>query len=1041
MKTNYWRTLSARKRKVALWISGVFLFYTIVGFLILPPIIRAVTVKVLSENLDRTVTIQKVRVNLYVPSITIRGLLVQDKDGQPLLSWDRVYVSFEISSIFRQAWTLRKLEVDGPFVRAQMNKDYTYNFSDLVTKYATTPTNAAHQKPSKPLLVCVKRLTVTDAKLSLADYTIRTPFKRIVGPVFLTASNVCTVTDSEGSGTLFGKTDAGEYFAWRGNFCITPLRSAGNTVVYDVIMKKFKPLYEDIAKFDIRSGQAGFCANYRFEWSPSNQIAAVTNVAFGMSHFKLAQEGSTNDIIDLVNFAETGVSGDLQSHHGEIGLMKISEANLYLQRGTNQVINVLEIAKPKVSKPVAPGGILVFLNSITNAVATLIHTTNQWTGVIDEVNFTNCGGHLQDLAFARPATLDLDHINVDVKNISNIPNINITAGVSMDWNRNGRIKVDVTALLSPPTVDVRLALDQLDLSTLAPYLESQFNLFLPSADAGMDGEVSFHMSHHQLPQVTFQGDTWLDHFRAVDGIMGEDLLKWDEVRVSGIHAKLNPPSASIREISANNVSARAIIETNGTINLIASMHPPGTNTTAQTNATAIARTSAPSITNAIPPVSIATIAITNAQFSFTDRSVSPHVHMEIQNAGGTVTGISSTELQHGQLRLHALVDGVSPADITGRINPFSGTLTNQINIFMTNMDLLPTSPYSGKFAGYRIARGGLSVDLQYNIVGRKIKSENVITLNQFTFGDKVDSPTATKLPVRLAIAILKDRDGKIVLNVPIEGTLDDPKFRVGKVVERALVNILTKVATSPFSLIGAAFGGGGGGELSYEDFPPASADLPDASKKKLDVLVKALYNRPGLQLEISGSVDPVTDRYGLQQMAFEKELRTREWQSLRKSQKESTTPGEIVLTPKQRSHLVKGLYDEALRDGRISPAILAANTNLAAIAAQIKSPEVKSVKEAQYLTKSSGPGSKPAPAPPAPSQKKLPVPADPMEALLIVIIPVSENDLETLAMNRAKAVRGYISNNGQVDTSRLFLAQSPGGTLRQDGSRVYLQLE
>jgi hypothetical protein len=334
----------------------------------------------------------------------------------------------------------------------------------------------------------------------------------------------------------------------------------------------------------------------------------------------------------------------------------------------------------------------------------------------------------------------------------------------------------------------------------------------------------------------------------------------------------------------------------------------------------------------------------------------------------------------------------------------------------------------------------LSVDLVYTVVGRKLKSQNVITLNQFTFGDKVDSPTATKLPVRLAIAILKDRQGRIILNVPIEGSLDDPKFRLGKVIEHTLMNILAKVATSPFSLLGAAFGGGSS-ELSYEDFAPASVELTDGTKKKLDVLIKALYNRPALQLEISGSVDPVNDRYGLQQIAFEKELRTREWQSLRKSQKESTTPGQIVLTPEQRSHLVKTLYDEALHDGRISPKIVAANTNLAAIAARIKPPEAKTTKEVQYLTKSTAPGQKPPPPPPASSQLKLPQPADPMEALLIVIIPVSDNELETLAMNRAKTVRAYVLNSGQVDASRLFLAQSPGGTLRQDGSRVYLQLE
>lgn len=354
------------------------------------------------------------------------------------------------------------------------------------------------------------------------------------------------------------------------------------------------------------------------------------------------------------------------------------------------------------------------------------------------------------------------------------------------------------------------------------------------------------------------------------------------------------------------------------------------------------------------------------------------------------------------------------------------------------MDLLPTSPYSGKFAGYRIARGNLNLDLEYHLVGKKLDSKNVITVDQFTFGDKVDSPDATKLPVRLAVAILKDRDGKIILDVPIQGSLDDPKFRIGKVVARVIVNILTKVATSPFSLLGAAFGGGGE-ELSYQDFAPGGDGLSDAGKKKLDVLVKALYNRPGLQVQISGSVDRASDIDGLQRMALDKELRTCRWMALSKSKQQQMTPDQIVFTPQQRAHWITKLYDEALANGKITPQLLQTHTNLAAIAARIKSPP-KNIKLAILLTKASQPAQTP-PGAPAPSASKLPPLADPHEALLAAIIPVSDSDLETLAINRARAVRAAILASGQVDAKRLFLAENPGGGLREDGSRVYLELE
>ncbi len=216
--------------------------------------------------------------------------------------------------------------------------------------------------------------------------------------------------------------------------------------------------------------------------------------------------------------------------------------------------------------------------------------------------------------------------------------------------------------------------------------------------------------------------------------------------------------------------------------------------------------------------------------------------------------------------------------------------------------------------------------------------------------NKVNSPDATHLPVRLAVAILKDRNGQILLDLPVEGSLDDPKFRIGKVVVRTLLNILEKAATSPFSLLGAAFGGGGE-ELSYQDFAPASAVLSPANEQKLDTLAKGLYERPGLQLEIAGSIDPVADRDGLRYNSLEKQIRTRQWMSLDKSEHAATTPDQITLTPEQHAAWVKKLYDEAWDEGVINTEFITANTNLAALAAQIPSRSAKIEKGATLLMK------------------------------------------------------------------------------------------
>ena len=189
-----------------------------------------------------------------------------------------------------------------------------------------------------------------------------------------------------------------------------------------------------------------------------------------------------------------------------------------------------------------------------------------------------------------------------------------------------------------------------------------------------------------------------------------------------------------------------------------------------------------------------------------------------------------------------------------------------------------------------------------------------------------------------------------MLDVPIDGRLDDPKFHVSKVVWGAVENILVKVATSPFSLLGALVGGGGE-ELGYQDFAPGSANLTEDGKKKLEALKKALHERPGLGLEISGSVDPAGDHEGLERVALDREIRAQVWRRLRKSEQATNSVDQIGLTPDDRAHWIGKFYGTAVSDGKITPELIAANTNLAALAVQVAVGKPTNVKAASLLMK------------------------------------------------------------------------------------------
>jgi hypothetical protein len=271
--------------------------------------------------------------------------------------------------------------------------------------------------------------------------------------------------------------------------------------------------------------------------------------------------------------------------------------------------------------------------------------------------------------------------------------------------------------------------------------------------------------------------------------------------------------------------------------------------------------------------------------------------------------------------------------------------------------------------------------------------------------------------------------------------LDDPQFKLHKVIVRALLNVVTKIVTSPFAVLGSVFGGKGE-EIRYQDFTPGSSGLQAAGKDKLDALVKGLYERPGLQLEIEGSVDPDADREGLRRVALEKKLRNTKWQSLRKSTREASPPDQVTLTPEERASLVKRFYGEALDKGAIDLAKLSADTNTTALASLLQARVPEADKGATQLMKNSK-SSEPAPGGTVPGSATpgLPAVADPMEKAFLATMVVNESDLELLASERAKAVRAYILQMGKVEPERLFLTDSQPGGVKTQGARTYLQLK
>ena len=265
--------------------------------------------------------------------------------------------------------------------------------------------------------------------------------------------------------------------------------------------------------------------------------------------------------------------------------------------------------------------------------------------------------------------------------------------------------------------------------------------------------------------------------------------------------------------------------------------------------------------------------------------------------------------QAGNVDISAKVERTAPVEIKGTVNPFARDITLDLAGKARDVDLPPLSPYAAKYAGYGITRGKLSFDVHYRIKDRKLVADNKLVLDQLTFGERVDSPTATKLPVQLAVALLKDANGVIDIEVPISGSLDDPQFSVGGLIVKVIVNLLQKAVTAPFALLGAAFGGGGE-EMSYVAFDPGRGVPVAAADAKLDTLGKALTARPSLKVDIAGHSDTAADTEALRRGAVERAIRAEKLKALAAA---GTPPGggRVEVSADERLRYLTAAYKDA----------------------------------------------------------------------------------------------------------------------------------
>jgi hypothetical protein len=1029
--------------------------YALGGFVGVPHLLRSQLLSFVSENYGRQASIGEIRFNPFTFALEARDFTLPDTDGKPLLAFGRLWVDLDVATLWRAAPSFSDIEIERPFVRALVRKDGSLNVADLAKPFAT------EEPDEKPTRLFVNRLGVNAGNVTYEDVSRPSPFKAQLEPITFELRDFSTTAKTDNTYALIGASSRGEKFVWNGSVSIEPLGSQGRFEVTDLQAHTVWTYLRDSLDFELSDGRINFKGDYRFAASPA--VALNVNVhSVSVADLGIRPAGQDADYIQHASVQVDDTRLDLAGERVDVGKIHLTGGTVHAWRDDKGNVNLMELMKrgadepapatsagdssapsvaapanataettsaaaaavatpatapaavaPSAAKPSgAPGasasaaGAATGSASATAGQAAAAAPESAWTIAAPHIAIENLRVEVEDRLLKPGAAFTLAPVNVHVRGYSSTSTAPLDLDADLRIDDSGHLQARAQVSPESGVVSAHVDLDGFDLASIQPYVNAYTQITLLSGvlKSGLDIERSASGA------LDIKGDTEVTKLRTVDNALRQDLLKWDQLKLEGLRYRSEPQSLNIARLSARAPYARVIIAPDQSLNVVKALSPtPGTSPPAvQTVQTAPDERHAPGGNPGGMKIAIGTVRITNGSANFADFWIQPNYAVSLQGLDGTIVGLSSDPKSRAKVALEGKVDRYAPARISGELNLLSAALYTDMKVSFKGVEMTSVTPYSGRFAGYKIEKGKLSIDVEYLVENRKLDARQRFVVDQLQLGERVESPDAVHLPLRLAVALLKDRNGVIDLDLPVSGSLDDPKFRLGPIIWKAFVGLVTKVATAPFALLGRLFGGGE--EMNQIEFQPGEATLDATAHERTASLVKALKERPQLQLDVPASYSPEVDGSVLSKQKLNEKLQTlAEQKAASKKKGASAEPLETVLAdPARRFDLLLAQYRLDYGDEAAPPA---------AAKAVLDMPRRK-VEEGAFTAAN-----------------------EELEAAIEAKQPLTDRELEALAQARARAIQDALLASGEIEPTRVFLLGATSAAPSDGKVRVALALK
>ncbi|MHC8396931.1 DUF748 domain-containing protein [Pseudomonas sp. LB3P93] len=877
--------------------------YSLLGFLILPGIALRVANQQLANYATTPATISRIELNPFSLEVTLWGLIIGEP-GKEQVGFERLYANLQIDSLWTKALHLSDVELDKPKTEILFGKDGKLNLLGLFKIPVSEPTPA--DPDAKPFPLRIERIKLAGGNVHFLDARPSEPIEFLYDKLDFELKNLSTLPEDSADMTLVAIGPAGGQIDWTGNFSLIPIASEGKLKITDGKMKAFWPYVRDALPLVLKDGVINLSTDYKLNLSKETELL-LSNVAVSIAPFAVnAPDGRPLAKLARLDVSETTV--DLAKQQVVVGKIRSQKLETWAALDADgqldwQKLFASQPSKAAVKAKAEPTSTPAAADSPKPEPAP---PSKPWQVLLKDVQLRDYQVHLADRKAQPVVALDIGPLNLDLQNFDSLNGSPFNLKLDTGVGKQGKLMADGVVNLAPVSAKLNVQTKDIDLRIAQSYINPFIRLELRSGMLGSDLAVDLKSTEPLAFSVT--GKAQVDQLHTLDTLKTRDFLKWQQLVLEGLNYQ-HGDSLSIDKVNLFQPYVRFMINDDRTTNIDDLLIPQPTDSGTKTAAAKPASKEKPL------GIHVGGVAINDGSANFADFSLTPNFATAVQQLNGQIGTIDSRQAKPATVDIKGKVDRYAPVTIKGSVNPFDPMASLDIATSFKRVELTTLTPYSGKFAGYRIRKGRLNLDLHYIITKGQLKAENKVVVEQLQLGEKVDSPDATSLPLKLAIALLKDVDGKISIELPVTGDLNNPQFSVMPIVWQTLRNLIVKAAAAPFKMIGGLVSGGGSEDLGTVSFAPGSSELSKDAEGSLIKLSQALKERPALRLEIEGTAAASSDGPLIAEQRLEREYQYNYYKMLQRRGDKVPAQASLLQVPDgEKGPLLEGIYRTRLKN-------------------------------------------------------------------------------------------------------------------------------